>query len=101
MTAHVISEIQYETVGLPLCLTRAAANLLDVEPGAHSWPQHGDQIDVRHVEAVRENHHANECGQSTGAKVFDAAVALLARRLAQHHLAVDAASAKFVTYHLG
>src|SRR5262249_15686631 len=101
VATHVISEIQYETVGFALCLTRAATNLLDVEPGAHSRQQHGDQIDWRHVEAVRENHNADECGQSSGGKVFNAAITLLAQRLAQHHLAIDAASAKVVTYHLG
>src|SRR5262249_1040959 len=89
------------TIRFAFSLASTAADLLNIESSRTRGSQHSDQIDVRYVEAIRENHHADECGQSPGAEVFDDTIAFRSRRLAQHHFAIDAASAKFVTYHPG
>src|SRR5262249_44563449 len=97
----IAGEVQYAAIILAVCLAGTAADLLHVEAGRACRAQHRDYIDLRHIEAVRENHHADECGQSSGTEVFDEAIALIVRGLTQHHLAIDTANAKFVTYHLG
>src|SRR5262249_60436718 len=82
-------------------LASTAANLLHIETGRTRRAQHRNHIDVRNVEAVRQNHHADQARQLSGAEVLDDAIALVVRRLAQDHLAIDAARAQCVAHHGG
>src|SRR5262249_17729144 len=99
--SYVAGKIEDQAGLLTVGLASTPADLLHVETGRAGRTQHCDEINMRDIEPVGQNHHADQAGQPPDMEVLDNAITLIARRLAQNHLAIDAASAQRVTYHGG
>src|SRR5262249_57975294 len=98
--SDIAGEVQYATIILAVCLAGTAADLLHVEAGRTCRAQHGDEIDVRDVKAIREDHHADQTSQPPGAKILDDPIALVVRGLAQDHFTIDATRAQRIAHQL-
>ena len=97
----IAGKIKHQTVGLFRRFAGTAANLLYIQARAAGRAQHADEVNMRDIETVRKDHHANQCGQSSGTKGLNNLVALVAGRLAHHHFAVNSTRSQRVAYQLG